>query len=82
MRQILASHWFYDIRAYIGVVAARTGMHDPEKGEWMAYIGQGLGNSQEADSQHIADYGQKLQPRIAAAFFPHLDISKYKGAGE
>lgn len=38
MREIIDSIWFTEVRGHIGIVAARTGMHDPAKGEWMAYI--------------------------------------------
>ena len=76
---IIATWWANDNKGTIGIVAARTGMHDPEKGEWMAYMGTANGYDRVTDEQCIADLGEKLQPQLAAAFFPHLDISKYKG---
>ena len=77
-REILGSVWFTNNRGVIGVVAARTGMHAPEKGEWKAYIGIGYGRDIAEDAEVIADYGNGLSPERAHGFFPHLDISKYK----
>ncbi len=78
-RIILARRWFSPLGAHLGVVAARTGMHAPEQGEWMAYIGTVGGWNEREDARWVAQYGAKLDPQEAAGFFPRLDISKYKG---
>ena len=72
---ILDSRWF---GGTIGVVARRTGLHDPASGEWKAYIGIGSGLDVEADEQHIAAWGSPLEAQEAHGFFPYLDISAYK----
>ena len=78
-RVILARRWITMLGAYVGVVAARTGMHEPEQGEWMAYIGLAGGMDGREDALRIAQWGAKLSPHEAHGFFPRLDISKYKG---
>ncbi len=79
-RIILGSHWFTSRMDTIGVVAARTGMHDPEKGEWKAYIGCAPGHDKSFDEQFVAASGCGLSPEEAGAFFPYLDSTKYKPA--
>jgi|SRR5579871_1109787 len=78
-RIILARRWFSPLGAHLGVIAARTGMHDPEAGEWMAYVGLATGWDVRKDALRIAHWGAKLEPQEAAGFFPRLDIGKYKG---
>lgn len=79
-RILLAWRWFTDTSgATIGVVAARTGTHDPERGEWMAYLGCAPGLDSDADRHFVVDFGVKLSAEQAHGFFPQLDASKYKG---
>ncbi len=78
MYEILDSRWFSAMNAHIGVVAVHTGMHDPEKGEWKAYMGVAMGYNVENDEQLIAAIGAGLSPQEASGFFPHLDIAQYK----
>jgi hypothetical protein len=75
---ILDVRWFANIDGQIGVVAIRTGRHDPQSAEWKAYIGIGEGLDVEADEQHIAALGSPLLPEEAHGLFPYLDIDKYK----
>jgi hypothetical protein len=77
-RIILGTRWFTPRMDCIGVVAARTGLHNPEKGEWKAYIGTAPGHDQDFDEQFVANWGAGLSPEEAHGFFPHLDITKYK----
>jgi len=72
---IIDSKWF---SGQIGIVAIRTGLHDPLSAEWKAYIGIGHGRNVDADEQHIAAWGSPLSPQEAQGFFPYLDIDKYK----
>jgi hypothetical protein len=75
---ILDTRWFTCADGQIGVVAVRTGLHDPLSREWKAYIGIGFGRNVEADEQHIAALGGPLLPEEAHGLFPYLDIDKYK----
>ena len=76
--EILGSKWFTNSRACVGIVAVRTGLHDPDKGEWKAYIGNGVGYNQQEDEQHVAAWGNGLSPEEAKGFFPWLTIENYK----
>ena len=76
--QILASTWISTARGLLGIVAILTSTHEPSLGEWRAYIGNASGIDQEADEQNVAANGGKLDPWQAIAFFPGLDITKYK----
>lgn len=60
----------------IGIVAIES--YAPE-GHWKAYIGLGTGNDEERDAEYIARVGMPLgNAQAAAAFFPQLDVKKYK----
>jgi hypothetical protein len=48
---VVDSFWF----GYIGIVRVKTG-----NGDIKYYIGQGKGEHQHADEQHIAGYGQPV----------------------
>lgn len=72
--KILGARWLTCMTGVIGVVAFES-----YKDEWMAVMGATDGtHSTEYDIQRIAGYGAKLFPREAHAFFPELDITKYK----
>lgn len=77
-RIILGRRWLSMLAGHIGVVAARTGTHDPASEEWKAYVAPVLGFDTEADEQFVANWGAPLLPQEAAGFFPELDISQYK----
>lgn len=60
-RHVLDSFWF----GYIGIVKVKSGNH----GEVKFYIGQGSGEDQHADEQHIARTGTPVYPQTLNLFF-------------
>jgi hypothetical protein len=78
--RVLDALWYtprgiFGMQLYIGVVAVETfGPTD----EWKAYIGIVPGINAEDDKQAIAARGAGVLSPIAAAYFPQLDITKYK----
>ncbi len=65
----------FGMQLYIGIVAVET--FEPT-GEWKAYIGIVLGIDSEGDKQAIAARGASIRDDLAHAYFPYLDITKYK----
>ena len=63
--------------AQIGVVAVETFRNDTTW-QWRAYIGLATGFHSQTDAQNIATWGAPLGPDIGHAYFPHIDIEKYK----
>ena len=61
-RKIHESIWFGS--QIIGIVATENSI-----GERKFYIGKGVGYNLDIDEQHIADYGDKVDPEMIADFF-------------
>lgn len=70
--KILDSVWHTCMIGLIGVVATQF-----FEETWRAYIGSAPGLDENYDSKYIAANGAKLSKKIAAAYFPHLDIENY-----
>lgn len=60
-------------RETVGFVAVA----DRITGKWRAYVGVAKGENEEEDAWSIADWGAKLSPREAQAFFPMLDMNSF-----
>lgn len=73
--KILGAKWWNNVDGSIGIVAVETKLGG---GEWKAYIGIASGLHEKMDEQHVAAYGNGLQPEEAHGIFPYLDIEKYK----
>ena len=70
--KILGTHWTTFQIHTIGYVWCEN-----EMGEQKVYCGVLPGGTEEEDSQRIIDWGGKVEKRIALAFFPKIDESKY-----
>jgi hypothetical protein len=75
MYKILGDWWCCNSLGNMGVVAIET---FEVTGEWKAYMGICNGDDVLIDQQMIAAYGNGLSPEIAHAFFPYLDVKRYK----
>lgn len=75
---IIASEWRSGLTYTIGIVAYKTAQHDPSLGQWCAAMSLAIYANREVDEKFIAGDGAKLSSEEAHAFFPHLDITKYK----
>ena len=75
--EIIAAEWRSGLDT-VGIVAYKTSQHDPSLGQWCAAIGPAKTGSEIYDQNWIAENGCKLTWQEAAAFFPTLDITKYK----
>jgi len=70
--KILGSKWHTSGTGMIGIVAIKS-----HEDIWKAYIGIAIGLNEKEDEQHIAKLGNKLNSRVASAYFPNFDINNY-----
>ena len=75
---IIAAEWRSGAYGDIGIVAYKTADHNPSLGQWCAAMGVARNDNLPLDEQEVAGYGCKLSWQEAQAFFPQLDITKYK----
>ncbi len=76
--EVIQAEWRTDRWGTIGIIAYKTGQHDPSLGQWCAAMGVARNDNLPLDEQEVAGYGCKLSWQEAQAFFPSLDITKYK----
>lgn len=58
----------------VGIVA----VHNTKMNYWTAYMGVADERGEQQDALTIADYGNKMVPEEAKAYFPHIKDIKYK----
>lgn len=76
---ILACRWYTPggLLPTAGLCVGAVLVEYPHDGYVQAYIGIGEGWNEEADKQHIAEWGAKLEPDVAREMFPQFQFMAF-----